>query len=93
MTRSIISNDKKCIVCEDVYVHKHHIYEGTANRKKSEQDGCWCYLCPKHHNMSNEGIHYNRDFNEKMKKECQRRWEEIYGSREDFIRRYGRSYL
>lgn len=94
MTKSLLSNERECYVCHDTFnVHKHHIFHGTANRKKSEQDGCWVYLCPEHHNMSNEGVHQNHNFDMRLKAECQEKWEEINGTREDFIKRYGRSYL
>lgn len=94
MAKSIISNERKCLVCDStVNLHKHHVFEGTANRKKSEKDGCWVYLCSRHHNGSNAGIHYNKVFETNLKQKCQKEWEKIYGSREDFIKRYGRSYL
>ena len=93
-SKSIISNDRKCIVCDSTFnLHKHHIFEGTANRKKSEQDGCWCYLCSRHHNGSDAGVHYNKVFETDLKQKTQRLWEQKYGTREDFIKRYGRSYL
>ena len=91
---SIMSNDRKCYVCGYTQgIHKHHIFFGTANRKISEQDGCWCYLCAVHHNMSRVGVHFNRDLDLKIKRECQEKWEENFGTREDFIKRYGKSYL
>ena len=92
--KSIMSNIKECYVCGFTRdIHKHHIFFGTANRKLSEQDGCWCFLCPVHHNMSNMGVHNNRNLDIQLKMECQTKWEKIYGDREQFIKRYGRSYL
>jgi hypothetical protein len=91
--KSIISNEKYCLVCGLPNVHKHHIYEGTGRRKLSEKYGCWCFLCPRHHNMSNEGVHFNKILDLKLKQQCQKAWEFQYGSREDFIKVFNRSYL
>lgn len=92
--KSIISNVKECLICGDTrYLNKHHIYEGTANRKKSEEYGCWCYLCQRHHNGSSAGVHYNRVLERHLKQSCQIRWEQRYGTRDEFIKTFGRSYL
>lgn len=92
--KSIISNEKYCLICGTAFnIHKHHVFEGTGRRKKSEKYGCWIYLCAKHHNMSNEGIHFNKELDLSIKKMCQKKWEEAYGSREDFIRVFGKNYL
>lgn len=93
MSKSIISNDKKCLVCGTTYdIHKHHIFFGTANRKNSEKYGCWCYLCGRHHNLSGEGVHYNIALNLDIKRMTQKRFEELY-SHERFIQVFGKSYL
>lgn len=92
--KSILSNDKKCLICgSTIGLHRHHIFYGTANRKKSEEDGCWCYLCGVHHNMSSKGVHFNKKNDLKVKRLCQERWEELNGSREEFRKRFGQSYL
>ena len=91
--KSIISNEKECYVCGCKTVHKHHIFYGTANRKLSEKYGCWCYLCAVHHNMSNEGVHFDKELYMKIKRLCQEKWEEINGDRNEFIRTFGKSYL
>lgn len=92
MSNSIICNDKKCYVCGTTYnIHRHHIYAG-ANRNHSEEFGCWVYLCGKHHNLSSEGIHFNKQLDLEMKKLCQKRFEEIYPDIE-FIKIFRRNYL
>lgn len=94
VSKSIISNEKQCLVCgRQRGLHKHHIFYGTANRRISEIDGCWCYLCAKHHNMSNYAVHFEKKLDLALKEYCQKKWEERYGSREDFIKRYGRNYI
>ncbi len=73
--------------------HKHHIF-GGANRKLSEQDGLFIYLTPEMHNMSDAGIHFNTAFMDYAHVVGQRTWQEYYKkTKEDFIKRYGRSYL
>ena len=73
--------------------HMHHIF-GGANRKLSDEDGLFIFLTPQAHNMSNNGIHFNREFDLYAKKKAQKTWMEYYGkTKEDFIRRYGKNYL
>lgn len=92
--KSLISNEKECYVCHTTQnLHKHHIYEGTANRKKSDQDGCWVYLCARHHNVSKYGVHFNKELELLLKARCQLAWEREYNkTTEDFIKRFGRNY-
>lgn len=94
MEKSILQNNKECYRCKSTFqLHKHHVFYGTANRKKSDIDGCWIWLCAKHHNMSNEGIHFNKLYDTEIKKKMQICWEEYYKkATEDFIKRYGRNY-
>jgi hypothetical protein len=94
MSKSIISNTKICFVCGSNHnLHKHHIFYGTANRKISEKYGCWIYLCPTHHNMSNSGVHFNKRLDSQLKWIAQQKWEETYGTRKDFICLFGKNYL
>lgn len=93
MSKSLLSDKKECWYCGDTTVHKHHIYPGTANRKKSEEDGCWVYLCPGHHNMSNYSVHRCKELDRRLKELCQIEWEKRYGDREAFIHRFGKSYI
>lgn len=94
MSKSIINNERVCVVCQTTLdLHKHHIFFGSANRKQSEKYGCWCYLCAKHHNMSDAGVHFYKPLDNNLKKFCQQKWEEIHGSREEFIKTFGKSYL
>jgi hypothetical protein len=90
---SIINNERECLVCGSTYnLHKHHIFYGTANRKLSEQYGCWCYLCARHHNMSNEGVHFNKPLDTKLKEYTQKRFNEVYPDL-DFMQIFGKNYL
>lgn len=92
MSKSIINNEKECLVCGTVYnIHKHHIY-GGPNRKLSEKYGCWCYLCARHHNMSDAGVHFNRTLDLKLKQQCQKTFEEKH-TRQEFMSIFGRNWL
>lgn len=91
---SLLSNNKVCYICGTTFnLHKHHVY-GGANRKRSDREGCWCYLCAPHHNMSERGVHFDREANLKLKQECQRKWMERYDKTiDDFIEAYGKNYI
>lgn len=91
MAKSIISNEKKCYICGSPYVHLHHIYP-SGNRKISDKNGFTVYLCPKHHNMSNEGVHFNKALDLYFKQICQMEYEKTH-SRDDFRKLIGKSYL
>ena len=91
--RSIIDNNKECLVCGSTYnLHKHHIFYGYANRKLSEKYGCWCYLCARHHNMSNDGVHFHKPMDIKLKQHAQKRFNEVYPEL-DFMQIFGKNYL
>lgn len=91
--KSIIQNEKECFVCHRLIgLHEHHIYEGTANRKISEKYGMKIWLCPFHHNMSNEGIHFNKELDLSVKQYAQEIFEQTH-TREEFRSLFGKSYL
>lgn len=74
--------------------HRHEVFFGVRNRQKSIDDGLVVFLTPEMHNMSNKGVHFNKEFRESMQREAQIRWQEYYNkSVDDFIKRYGKNYL
>ena len=74
--------------------HRHEVFFGTANRKKSIEDGLVIYLTPELHNMSDKGIHFNRSFDLWAKRVAERTWIEYYGlAVVEFVNRYGKNYL
>lgn len=89
--KSILQEDKVCFICGNTQVHEHHIYFG-ANRKASENNGFKVYLCPYHHNMSDEGVHFNKELDIQLKKMCQEKFEEKH-TREEFMKIIGKNYL
>lgn len=94
MRNSIIVEDlKHCLVCGTSFnIHIHHCIYGSANRKKSEKYGLIVPLCAKHHNMSNEGVHFNKELDMKLKQLAQKRFMEIYPN-ENFLDIFKRNYL
>ena len=92
--KSIIQTDKTCWFCGTTQnLHCHHIFPGVANRKKSEQHGMKAYLCGMHHNLSNESVHFNRDMDLMLKKHAQQVFEDKIGTRDYFIKEFGKSFL
>lgn len=90
---SILSNEKECYFCKKIYgLERHHVFEGR-NRQRSEADGCWVYLCAEHHRFGKYSVHGNTEVNLKLKKICQKAWEQKNGPREAFIKRFGRTWL
>lgn len=93
-SKSIVSNDRKCVFCDTtIDLHKHHIFYGRGRRDLSEQYGCWAYVCANHHNMTNMSVHHNKAFDKALKELAQVAWEKKYGTRDDFVKIFGRSYL
>lgn len=94
MRNSIIVEDlKHCLVCGTSFnIHIHHCIYGSANRKKSEKYGLIVPLCAKHHNMSNEGVHFNKELDMKLKQLAQKRFMEVYPN-ENFLDVFKRNYL
>lgn len=92
MSKSIMQDEKECYITGSTEnLARHHIFYGPY-RQASERFGCWCYLRADWHNMSNYGVHFNRDLDLMLKAECQRRFEEIY-SHQEFMDTFGRNYL
>lgn len=73
--------------------HKHHVF-GASNRKKSEELGLYVFLTPQMHNMSNEGVHFNKAFDNELKQIGQKAAMETYDwTIEDFRKKFGKNYL
>ncbi len=92
-----IMNTRKgiCYVCERVgHTHEHHVFYGTANRSLSEKYGLKVHLCFMHHEGTPMGVHGgNRELNLKLRCEAQRAFESQHGSREEFMKIFGKNYL
>lgn len=92
--KSCLTTDmKKCLLCGSPYVEIHHVFFGVANRKLSDRYGYIVPLCATHHRLGHYAPHTNRDCDLMLKRIAQEHFEQNNGTREDFIRIFGRSYL
>ncbi len=74
----------------DIYgpVNAHHVFNG-AYKQKSEEDLFYMNLHPECHRK----LHDDPSIAKALKAKCQKIYEMDIGTREEFIRRYGKSYL
>ena len=98
---SIIQSEQICYLCGACTpfgyydgLESHHCFYGTSNRKISEKYGLKVWLCGEtcHRNGKN-AVHRNRETDLLIKRHAQEVYEATYGSRADFIREFGKSYL
>lgn len=74
--------------------HRHEVFFGSANRQKSIKLGLVVFLTPEMHNMSDYGVHFNKDFDNELKQIGQKAAMQTYGwSIDEFRREFGRNYL
>lgn len=83
-----------CIICGNPVTETHHVIHGSGRRKKAEKYGYTVKLCQRHH-TGPDGIHQakNRDYDLMLIRAAQRHFEKNYGTREDFIREFGKSWI
>ncbi len=83
---------RKCFVCGNtVGIHRHHVF-GGRNRKISDEHGFIVDLCGYHHNLSNDGVHFDKQLDLYIKQYYQREYEKTH-SRAEFMALIGRNYL
>ena len=85
------SDETICFLCGKYMTRreKHHILNGHGYREKCEEDRLYCYVHPVCHNY----IHNHPMTARTLKQRSQKVYEEQIGTREQFIKRYGKSYL
>jgi len=90
---SIMQDKKECYITgANRNLHRHEVYFGNPNREKSLEWGCWVYLRGDWHNQTNYGVHFNKELDDRLKRETQRRFMELYGL-EKFKEVFGKNYL
>lgn len=91
---SVFTDDMdSCIFTGSTCVERHHIF-GSSNRKLSEKYGFVVPLRPDlHPNGANANPKYRKQIDDHLKQMAQEYFESNYGSREEFRRLFGRSYL
>lgn len=75
---------------------RNEVFGGTANRKKSIEDGLVIFLTPEDHRTGKHSFHLDPQNPRwvEVRKIAQKRWMEFYNKTpEQFIKRYGRNYL
>ena len=93
--KSIIDRNIKgqCFICGKYGdTECHHIFFGS-NRKYSEQYGLTVYLCPECHRTSEIAVHRNKEVRTTLQRIGQRTFEKKCGSREEFVKLFGKNYL
>lgn len=84
-----------CIFCGAPAECMHHLLFGNGMRELAEEDGIKVPSCSRCHMTGSiqERIHDNPMAEKLSKMLGQAVWEKEYGTREQFRKRYGRSYL
>lgn len=96
MKKGIVTEYKDiCFFCGAAAECEHHLLFGSGTRQLAEKDGLKVPSCNKCHNMGqiNERIHENPMAEKLSKMLGQAIYEGRIGTREEFRRRYGKSYL
>lgn len=83
-----------CVVCGSPDVETHHVLHGFGRRAKAEKWGYKIPLCRRHH-TGVDGIHQarNRQYDLLWIRAAQRHFERRRGTREDWIREFGKSWM
>ena len=100
---SIIQTEKECFLCGSRIptgywdgLEDHHIFFGYSsnNRDNSEALGLKVWLCGETcHRNGKKSVHKDRETDLLLKRIAQEAYENTYGSRADFIKVFGKSYL
>ena len=93
--KSVLVDDMEhCFKTGSPYYHIHHIFPGSR-RKRSEKYGFVIPVAPWLHEFTKDSIHANpnKGLDLELKQMSQKYFEVHYGSREDFIKVFGRNYL
>ena len=92
MNSIITQNTDECYVCHaKMFLEKHHVVFGTANRKLSEKYGLVVPLCP-YCPRGKFGVHHNRRLDLKLRAAAQTAFNKEY-PKLDFVQIFGKNYL
>lgn len=92
LTSVFTDNMDCCIFTGSYIVERHHIF-GGANRKRSEKYG---FVVPLRPDLHPNGVCFDRrngDIDKELKKMAQTYYESNIGTREQFRKEFGRSWL
>lgn len=86
-------NMNECIFTGAYNVERHHIF-GGSNRDRSTKYG---YVVPLRPDLHPNGVHADKRYAKKidtwLKQQAQQHYEENHGTREEFIKEFGKSWL
>lgn len=98
--QSIMQSEKECYLCRIFFeqsnvrdLEVHHCLHGTANRRRADELGMWVWLCPGHHRTASDAVHRDAQIDLGVKKLAQAAFENKLGTREEFLKTFGKSYL
>ena len=90
---SVFTDDMdSCMFTGNSPVERHHVF-GGANRKRSEKYG---FVAPLRPDLHPNGVFAGQSaklVDIRLKKMSQEYYEEHYGTREEFIKEFGKNYL
>ena len=94
LTSALTDDMDRCFFTGSPVVERHHIF-GGVNRKKSEKYG---FVVPLRPDLHPNGVNFKRTLENMkidlfLKQEAQTHYEESIGSREDFRKEFGKSWL
>ncbi len=91
--QSILQTEKTCLVCgRTTDIHRHHVFMGNKQKSLSEKYGLTVNLCGYHHDMSDAGIHFNKELRVSVQSWAQKKFEETYPDL-NFLQIFGRNYI
>lgn len=93
MKHIIVENMEECLICGNPNVEIHHVFFGIKQRSLSTKYGLVIPLCAFHHRDMVHGIHFDSSFCKQMQRAAQESFEAKEGTREDFIRIFGKNYI
>ena len=93
MAKSILQREKRCFFCgREFGLEEHHIFGGVANRKISDANGLVLWVCQFHHTDPKEGVQYNKERNQSVKRLAQIAYEARH-SHEEWMELFHKNYL
>lgn len=94
--KSVLQKEKVCYICGTTRnLEGHHVFSGSANRKRSDKRGLVVWLCDVDHRIGKSSVHNNPNgpVDLYLKTTAQRHYEEHIGSREQFRQEFGKSFI
>ena len=94
VSKSILQQgDPRCFFCGSrLDLEEHHVLGGVANRRLSEIYGLKVWLCAYHHRDPKDGVQYNREKADALKRLAQIAFEARH-SHEEWMETFRKNYL